>query len=226
MPSDGLLAASSRADQVGKIKNRYRSDEELHLRDMVERWGRAKWPDARIVHELVMGRGEVRCDVALVTPNHIVAVEIKSSHDNVGRLLTQAGTYRLAVPELWIVCADRHVRDANLVRYLMPSIGVAVPDTIRDGAMLWRDRDLVELDPAGPFVPHPEAMLSLLWVEELYAEATRAGVYQSGRKTRPSHAALVERMKAFPADEITAAVCRQLRGREALWRADSPVVAS
>lgn len=163
-------------------------------------------------------------DIALITPSHIVGVEIKSSHDNVGRLLTQAGTYRLAVPELWIVCADRHVRDAKLVRYLMPTIGIAVPEVGRGDTRMWRDRDLMEVEPAAPFAPHPEAMLSLLWVEELYQEATRARVIQSGRKTRPSHAALVERMKDLPADMITEAVCRQLRGRDALWRADPPIV--
>jgi hypothetical protein len=92
----------AQGNYAGKKRPIYRSDNELKIREAVEAWGRPRWPNARVVHELVMGRGAVRADVAFITPNHIAVVEIKSDRDDTDRLLHQAGMFRAAVPELWI----------------------------------------------------------------------------------------------------------------------------
>jgi hypothetical protein len=92
----------AQGNYAGKKRPIYRSDNELKIREAVEAWGRPRWPNARVVHELVMGRGAVRADVAFITPNHIAMVEIKSDRDDTDRLLHQAGMFRAAVPELWI----------------------------------------------------------------------------------------------------------------------------
>ena len=92
----------AQGNYAGKKRPIYRSDNELKMREAVEAWGRPRWPNARVVHELVMGRGAVRADVAFITPNHIAVVEIKSDRDDTDRLLHQAGMFRAAVPELWI----------------------------------------------------------------------------------------------------------------------------
>lgn len=197
----------------------YRSQAELKMRDAVEVWGRAKWPDARVIHELVMDRGTVRADVAFVTPDHIAAVEIKSDHDDTHRLLHQAGMFRLAVPELWIASAHRHVKDAELIRYLMPSIGIALCDRV-DSLGPTPDIHLDIEREALRFNPWPEATLALLWVAELAEEAAR---FKLGMPKRSTHDKLIKAMlKLDPADQM-AAVCRQLRARSFGWRADPPI---
>ena len=146
-------------DQVAPTK-RYRSQEEHDMRDAVERWGHARWPGARCVHELVMDRGKVRADMAFIDQSHFVAIEIKSDVDTTDRLMNQIAMFRLASPELWIVTTSRHLRDTGLVTYLFPSVGVAVA---RRKTYSGPFELSVHKEPS-PFIPHPEAMLSLLWV--------------------------------------------------------------
>lgn len=199
----------------------YRSDHELALRGMVERWGRAKWPDARVCHELVMDRGTVRADLAFVSPDHLVAVEIKAPYDQTTRLLQQVGMFRLATPEVWICAAARHHSDADLVRYLLPSVGLLLTDMDRSVGAVPTDASLDEVCPADVVAPHPEAMLALLWVEELLAEALRHRLAQI--RSGWTHAKLVKLLMRLDPEEQTAAVCRQLRARSAFWRADPPI---
>lgn len=198
----------------------YRSDAELKMRDAVERWGRTKWPDARVVHELVMDRGTVRADVAFVSTAHLVAIEIKSEYDDTSRLLHQAGMFRLAVPELWIACPNRHVDDAKLIRFLLPSIGVLLTDRDRRVGPLPDEFEIDEVEQAEPFQPWPASTLSLLWVTELLSEAMLARTWQGSGGT---HAKLVNAMLKLTWPEQIAAVCRQLRRRKAFWRADDPI---
>lgn len=209
--------AAARRDQ-GRV---YRSKAELKMREAVETWGRAKWPAARVVHELVMDRGTVRADVGFISPDHIAVVEIKSEYDDTSRLLHQAGMFRLAVPEVWIAAPHRHISDAKLIRYLMPSIGIALSDRDRSMGDLPDDFALDDVEPAEPFQPWPEACLSLLWVAELAIEARLHNVVHHHGKL--SHATLVAAMLKLTWPEQIAAVCRQLRGREAFWRADPPI---
>jgi hypothetical protein len=68
------------------------------LRDGLELIMRQRLPDARVVHELVMGAREVRADVVAIAPNHIAAVEVKGAYDNVSRLMHQVGMFQLCVP--------------------------------------------------------------------------------------------------------------------------------
>lgn len=191
------------------------------MREAIEAWGRAKWPAARVVHELVMDRGSVRADMAFVSPDHLVAVEIKSEFDDTTRLLQQAGMFRLAVPELWIASPHRHTKDTDLIRYLMPSIGVALTDRDRQIGPLPAEFKVEDVHQAAPFQPWAEATLALLWRSELCAEAQRHNLVQNAN--RLTHAQLLSRMLRLTWPEQLAAVCRQLRGREAFWRSDPPV---
>lgn len=210
-------------DQVGAAQRRpFRSQDELDMRDAVERWGRPRWSGARAVHELVMNRGTNRADLAFVTPNHLVSIEIKSRWDGVDRLIPQIAMFRLATPECWLVVDHRHERDAELIRYLLPSVGVAL--AFREKEYGGPFRIEVSHD-AQQFRPDPEALLSLLWVAELSAEATMSRLVQGRSSKPPSHAALVKLMLRLDPAEQIAAVCRQLRARDALWRADPPVPA-
>jgi hypothetical protein len=200
----------------------YRSQDELKMREAVETWGRAKWPTARVIHELVMDRGTVRADVAFATEDHLAAVEIKSNQDETHRLLHQAGMFRLAVPELWIASAHRHAKDAELIRYLMPSIGIALCDRV-DSLGPTPDLRLDIEYQAQQFMPWPEATLSLLWVSELADEVMRHGIHHNNLK-RATHGSLVKAMLKLEWRDQIAAVCRQLRARNFGWRADPPIL--
>lgn len=208
-----FIRATEPGDQVAapKLAAQYRSREELKMRESLSAWGRARWPEARQIHELVMSRGTVRADMAFASPADLVAVEIKSEHDNTARLCHQVCMFRLAVPELWVAFGKRHAGDAALIRYLLPSVG-----------LLSVDGESVEVVAAAErFAPHPEALLSLLWVAELHTEARAAGLLQSGKP--PTHAGLVKLLSSLNPDQQLVAVARQLRGRDAFWRADPPI---
>jgi hypothetical protein len=74
---------------------------------------------------------------------------------------------------------------------------------------------------AQQFVPHPRALLSLCWVAELHGEAVRRRLW-SGKV--PTHAKLIGLLeRTTPADQIES-VCRQLRGRNAMWRPDPAIM--
>lgn len=209
----------------------YRSQEEIAIRQGVEDWLRAKHKSARVVHELVVGRGDARADVAAIGTDHFVATEIKSSYDSTSRLMQQACLFRLVAPELWIVAAEKHVEDTDLVRYLMPSVGVArakyklVP---RDPKKMWSEKDATNVEievlhPAKPFKPHPSSMLQLLWVNELWNEASRHRLVMTPSSRPGTHGFLVNKMLKLDPHEQMASVCRQLRARQAQWRADPPI---
>jgi hypothetical protein len=225
-----MLTPSEQSRQAAEgkaVRKAYRSPEELAIRDKLEEWCRARWPDARIVHELVMGRGAVRADLAAITPNHIVVFEIKGPYDDTSRLLHQIGMYRLATPEVWIVTASEHDDDGRLIRHLLPSVGHLRVGGISVASMYRVEPERMSLAvaaEAASFEVLPDALLSLLWVSELAAEAARARVMTIRSSKPPSHAALVKAMlKLTPAEQL-AAVCRQLRARNAFWRADPPIV--
>lgn len=202
----------------GNGPTRYRSDQELAIRSAVERWGRAKWPAARVVHELVVDRGTVRADMAFVSPAHLVVVEIKSAFDTTVRLIQQVGMFRLVANELWVACALQHLDDVRMVCHLLPSVGQLIAEAQRYGK---RGVDLSEIAPASLYDPFAKPMMSLLWVDELKAEAVAARLLTPS--ARLNHAQLVDRLLTLPKDELLRIVCRRLRQRDAFWKADPPV---
>lgn len=219
-----MFGQTSRADQsvAALIGSKYRSDDEIAIREAVEAWGRPRYPGCRIIHELVVGRGEARADIVFVTETHIAAVEIKSAHDYGTRLMNQASLFRLAVPELWLVADHaRHLKDFELIRYLIPTIGIceAVTDKTRDKPH--RDKAIEIRCDAQQFVHHDWSMLQLLWVEELLFETGHAKVFQG---KRANHNQLVTAMLMLSPEERLRAVCRQLRARNFMWRADPPIL--
>lgn len=204
----------------------YRSGIELQIRTVLEGWCRARWPDGRQIHELVISRGVARADMAVVTPDRFVAIEIKGPLDNTHLLMHQAGLFRLASSELWIVVAETHLEDAEMIHWMLPSVGVAVVSglpAIGDRAYYKGSTTDLELgiqvvhEPL-PFQPHPKALLSVLWVEELREQALRYGL-----KPQKTHLKLVEQMmRSLSPEQQLDAVCTALRGREFAFRSDAP----
>lgn len=189
----------------------YRSEEELKMRDALEAMGRADWPGRRIVHELVMGRGTVRADMAFIGEDTFDVIEIKSRYDTAERLMNQVAMFSLAAPRLWLCAPEKHEHDIEIIRHLLPHVGLF----IYDKGNVWPVYE------AKPREPHPEALLSLCWVAELHLECERAGLWQSKRP--PTHTKLVQMMQKLSPEEQLKVVCRRLRGRDALWRADPPI---
>lgn len=218
-----MLGQTGPLDQPNAAHRRtFRSEEELKMRDLIEAWGRNRWPGRRVVHELVMGRGENRADVVFIGTEGFSVVEIKSSFDTSSRMLAQVAMFCAASQEVWLYCDGKFTNDVKLVRHLLPRVGHLHSQRDSWNAPLGDPEIIHE---AKPRVPFSEALLSLLWVAELTAEARRASVWQGNPSRPPTHAALVRAMLKLTAGEQMAAVCRQLRARDALWRADPPVAA-
>lgn len=185
-----------------------RSSEELEMRGHVEGWGRKKWPDARVFHELVAG--ECRVDIAFICPNDLIGVEIKSSKDVLTRLDKQARVFSECFPEFWMAIApkwDGHPDKPWFHNEIVVGESGVVPSQ-------WHSR------PSRNKAPY-NAMLGLLWADEARAIAARKGCL-SGKRT-PLHTVLPELALRLTGAEILAEVCRELRGRATKFKADDPI---
>ena len=203
----------------------YAANSELALRNSLEAFCRQRWPKARIVHEMVMGGRQVRADVVAIGEHHIVAFEVKGAHDDTTRLLHQVGLYQLCVPEVWMVVASNHDSDADLIRFLLPSIGIiSAPALDRHWRAAPEGINSVELKVVAepvPRQPHKEMMLEMMWAAELGAICSRLGLDMGPRATRPQM--IRSLMSRHDNRALMTQCCLSLRSRDALWRADAPL---
>lgn len=214
------MTAESAAQRRG-----YAAESELALRNGLEAICRERWSEARIVHEIVMGEGRVRADVAALSPAHIAAFEVKGSHDDTTRLLHQVGMYQLCVPEVWIVADEKHAEDARLIRHLLPSVGLILGRNLEkqhgygrktgDEITLWVEAEAV------PRAPVPEMTLRLLWAAEVRAALCVLGNPVTAKATR--RGCLKRLAEIVTPETVVGIVSAQLRARDALWRADPPI---
>ncbi|MBI1202661.1 MAG: hypothetical protein GC182_09140 [Rhodopseudomonas sp.] len=209
------------ADQAARRRG-YAAESELRLRNALEAFCRDRWGDARVVHELVMGQGKVRADVAAIAPTHMIAFEVKGQFDDTTRLLHQIGMYQLCVPEVWMVLSAKHDQDGKLLRHLIPSVGLLVGDDPKGHQDHFPAGTLNVVAEACPRSVVPEMALEMLWRDELASACQRTCCFGvSKRSTRPK---MIEAMLgALSYDEIMREVYAELRGRDAIWRADAPV---
>jgi hypothetical protein len=200
---------------------------ELSLRNNLEAFSRERWPDARIVHEMVMGEGKVRADVVAIDTAHIAAFEVKGAYDDTSRLLNQVGMYSLCVPEVWIVADEKHCEDARLIRHLLPSVGLILGSGWHEASWRAGPEDInitlrVEAEPTHRVVV-PDMSLRMLWAEEIRAAAFRLRTWQGQKGTRKNMVASLLNNSRVQWSDVWVEICRELRGRDALWRADAPV---
>lgn len=182
---------------------------ERYLRDLAVARLRVLMPDARIVHELNVETGKCRVDLAAVAPDRLVFVEIKSRKDTLDRLPNQCRVFKPACHRLVVAYASERW-DVGAI-YRATNYGCDVwPE---DGAARW--------DLGSCFhPPNTSAMLNLLWRDELWHEATRAGLQPHKRDSRSP---LMNRLwNGLTGAEVVAAVCRQLRGRP-MAEGDPPI---
>lgn len=185
-----------------------RSSEELMMRDHVEAWGRERWPDARVFHELVIS--DCRIDMAFIRPDDLIGVEIKSSKDTLDRLDKQMRVFRDHIPEVYVALAPKW-KDA-------PGTSWHHNEIIVDEAGVQKER----------YVHKPSRnktvysnMLHLIWADEARSIAARKGCLTGPRQTLES---LVRELAlVLTGYEILTEVCRELRSRPTKNKADAPI---
>lgn len=176
------------------------SEAERYLRGLAVARLRVIMPDARIVHELNVETGTRRVDLAAVAPDQLVFVEIKSRKDTLDRLPDQVRTFAPACHRLVVAYASERWDVSTIYK---------ASDYQCD---VWPENNILKATIHQKFKPpNTSAMLNLLWRDELWAEASRAGLQPAKRESRSP---LMHRMwDSMTGREIVAAVCRQLRGR-------------
>jgi hypothetical protein len=189
---------------------------EERIRAKAEAMLRRRFPEARIIHELVLQQGGCRIDLAAVTPDLLALVEIKSERDVLSRLPDQIEA-ALRVGDLFAVCVAEKVR-AKIRCSWESGEGVKVPwgvpvmvETDEGFAADYHDRDFTNLKPAR--LCNPADRLEMLWAAEL--------MRISGTKY-PRQRAKHLICETMTGREIRRAVCRELRLRS-FPRADPAV---
>lgn len=201
----------------------FASKSELELRNAMEDLMRQMMPDARIVHEIVMGDGKVRADIAAIGLDTIQAVEVKGAYDDTTRLLHQVGMFQLCVPSVWMVVSADHDYDAKLIRHLLPSVGLII-GTNMDKQTWSKNQDPVKLEifaEPKPMQPIPDMMTRLLWRDEMFNVCQRHNLGATSKSTRPTMKGKL--LEFLDTETLQKEICQELRGREALWRADKAI---
>ena len=183
------------------------SPAEERIRLKAEAALRETWPSARIIHELVLEQGGCRIDIAAVTPDRIIAVEIKSERDVLTRLKSQAAAARLVSDGFIVALAEDHWRKAweeNHISILEAAKEDEIAVSLRQG-----QRRVLEACCNAP------ARLQMLWASELRAVAA------SGPKAARMYS-IRKASDNLTGAEVRRRVCAALRAR-AFPRADEPV---
>lgn len=195
------------------------SASERAIRDYAADRLRQMMPDARIIHELVVGG--CRADLAAIQPQRVTLVEIKSEKDTLKRFPEQVRQFERASHSV-IIVAHEHWFDKTPYNNGLPRF--APGDGLRDHSgihNLWaypedHSRPNYSQWVISPYLgwrpePHAARLLELLWKSELLTEAFRHRIAASSRSTVTS---LIHDMAwHMTGKEIAEAVCRQLRQR-------------
>lgn len=174
------------------------SEAETRIRTKAEAALRASFPDARIVHELVVKQGRCRLDLAAITPQRLILVEIKSEKDVLTRLERQALQAR-AVADGFLVCvANQHLSKARDV--VGWTDACSEDDIEKELAKAWWQKRLM-----GALCNAP-ARLEMLWAQELRIVA---GTNSKAARGTSIHLA----SDTLTGAEVRKRVCAALRAR-------------
>ncbi|WP_225205067.1 hypothetical protein [Novosphingobium huizhouense] len=184
------------------------SEAEERIRLKVEAALRMQFPEARIIHELVVRQGSCRLDLAAVTPNRIVLVEIKSEKDVLKRLDRQTKEAEEVADLYRVVVAAKHLDKAR------EATGwgrvVAEDDFAREIGTSWSAKQLMGTPCNAP------ARLAMLWANELRIVA------ETGARVA-REASILRASEYFTGAEVRKRVCAALRARP-FTRADAPIL--
>jgi hypothetical protein len=215
-----------------------RSSEELEMRELVVPKLRARWPEARIVHELPLRYSTNRIDLAAICPTEIISVEIKSSRDVADRLEAQLRAFVPISSRVIVALAPKW--NEKLPAIMKPRRGgtaytpqytpvQATIHAVGEGAIeTWTvDATAKSIEvTSGGYSPNRKPwlsqMLHMLHVAELEQIAMRHRI-SCGKK--PTHKYLYEECSdLMNGREIVTAVCAALRARRAFAAgSDAPI---
>lgn len=168
---------------------------------------RDAYPDARIVHELMLRQGGCRIDLAAIRPNRLIVVEIKSEKDVLDRLATQLEQAATVADGVFAVIAEKHLAKAReLIGYGRPLAGE--DDLPRFLAMY--ERNVLAATTNAP------DRLAMLWASELRRVA------ETSAKTARTES-IIRGSDFFTGQEVRTRVCAALRARP-FPRADPPIL--
>lgn len=188
------------------------SEAEERIRGKAEAKLRSIFPDARIIHELVLKQGGVRIDLAAVTPTRLVCVEIKSERDVMDRLADQIAAMRLVCDAWAVVCADKWTEEC---RKIAGFIHTCPESHLDDPPYAWSGLTGLDRDALKGMCNAP-ARLDMLWADEL--RAIGCPIPRANRKLATTYIS-----DSRTGSEVRIAVCAALRARE-FPRSDPPIL--
>lgn len=203
--------------------NPFVSQSERDIRAAVVDRARELWPSARIIHELNVEHGQCRADIAAVTADTLVLIEIKSERDTLHRLGNQLRAFRPVSHHLIVAAHERWCRGSKYPNCdIDPILRHAQCD-----ASLWQYPEPDERyglrhwsAPHTATRPWPHRMLRLLWTEELRIIAAGAGMNRVSR--RSGHTLADDLSLILTGRQVEQAVCATLRARQ-FAEADPPI---
>lgn len=198
--------------------NPFVSASETAIRDAVVARLRQLYPTARIIHELTVGNGANRVDVAAVTDDTLVLVEIKSERDKLKRLPDQIRAFAPVCHHLIIAAHERWCSGSKY-----PNCDAERIIRFNNAGHLWRyPSDVPWQRPWVSSIPWHHRMLKLLWTEELRDVGTDHGLAHVARYSGVELANVLA--KSMTGAQIELAVCHALRRRQ-FAEADPPAIA-
>lgn len=184
------------------------SEAEERIRVKAEAALRETWPSARIVHELMLRQGGCRVDLAAVTPDRIIVVEIKSEKDVLTRLKRQREQAVEVADGFCVVLTEKHWEKAWQERHV--SILEAAKEDEIGLYLRQQQRNVYEGTTNAP------ARLDMLWASELRRVAG------SGPKAARMFS-IIKASDELPEAEVRRRVCAAIRARH-FPRADAPIL--
>ncbi|MFC5346248.1 hypothetical protein ACETK8_15690 [Brevundimonas staleyi] len=193
------------------------SEAEARIRDKAEIFLRRHWPDARIVHEFEVGGA--RLDLAAITEDRLILVEIKSEKDTLSRLDNQVRRSDFIGGLTFVMIAERWIDQ-------MPPLGYRTIGLVEDGdgfsQFIGRGRRFA-------LTPHhlcptkdrynSRALMGLLLKPELYAMGKPHGAKTKHDVSELQH--IVH--ENLTGREIRRGVMAALRARHFGWACDAPI---
>lgn len=219
-------------------KKQRRGSEELTMRKLIIPRLRERWPNARIVHELPLRYSTNRIDLAAITPDEIIGVEIKSSVDVADRLEKQVRNFLpicsqviVALAPKWNARLSSKQVDGPRHTMIIPQFTAAqtIINRINDSSIeVWtvdvENKSVTVTDQSYiKNTPWADRMLHVLWADELRTIAAR---HQIAAGDRAPHRTLNrECNNLMKGREVVSAVCRALRERDAFGAgSDQPII--
>lgn len=179
------------------------SEAEERIRAKAEEKLRRVFPTARIIHELMLQQGGCRIDLAAVTEDRLIVVEIKSERDVLKRLDEQYRQAKLVADSILVLLAEKHLDKARDISGWLNTC---------------TENELDRFDFERYALQQPcnaPARLDMLWAEEL---RWVAGTDQRANRTF----SILKASEYLTGGQVRKRVCAALRSRP-FPRADAPI---